>query len=501
MFHGKKNNEKYVVKSIQNFTRCQVISLSLFVFFVFQVLISISSYSGQNNSPKFGDYEAQRHWMEITYHLPITDWYRDTKDNNLTYWGLDYPPLTAYHSLFLGFVSDKINKDWVALHESHGFQGLNHKLFMRSSVIVSNIFLYGTSLVFFHNTKTNGSLKKYLSMLLYPCLLLIDCGHFQYNHVALGLTIWAFFMLQRNKFFSGAFFFVMALNFKQISLYYSLPFFVYILSKCRSYTTNGKLSYLRFFQNIFLMGIITILSFLILWFPFCQDINDAKNVISRIFPVSRGIFEDKVASFWCVFSVIFRNLRHIPHEIMVPICTLCVLLCCMPSLIMLYKRTTKFNMIRALFCCSSAFFLFSYHVHEKSILFPGAIMTLYIPYDSTLALWFLIISSLSVYPLLLIDNIPESIFIIFAYYITFMFTDNNKNYSKKTIITIHCSIILGFIVTLSTFFLPHIPRYPYIYQLLVATYSFIHFIVFYVLFNFIDEVSLNAKSINTKKNK
>lgn len=23
----------------------------------------------------FGDFEAQRHWMEITYHLPVQEWF------------------------------------------------------------------------------------------------------------------------------------------------------------------------------------------------------------------------------------------------------------------------------------------------------------------------------------------------------------------------------------------------------------------------------------------
>ena len=48
----------------------------------------------------FGDLEAQRHWMEITSHLPIKDWY----SYDVQYWGLDYPPLTAYHSYILGKV-------------------------------------------------------------------------------------------------------------------------------------------------------------------------------------------------------------------------------------------------------------------------------------------------------------------------------------------------------------------------------------------------------------
>ena len=30
---------------------------------------------GAGKPPMFGDYEAQRHWMEITYNLPAKEWY------------------------------------------------------------------------------------------------------------------------------------------------------------------------------------------------------------------------------------------------------------------------------------------------------------------------------------------------------------------------------------------------------------------------------------------
>lgn len=56
--------------------------------------------------------------MEITVHLPITRWYF----YDLQYWGLDYPPLTAYHSWLLGklYVSvpnamdNKLTNQWLA---------------------------------------------------------------------------------------------------------------------------------------------------------------------------------------------------------------------------------------------------------------------------------------------------------------------------------------------------------------------------------------------------
>lgn len=33
----------------------------------------------------YGDFEAQRHWLEITRHLPVGQWYW----YDLPYWGLD----------------------------------------------------------------------------------------------------------------------------------------------------------------------------------------------------------------------------------------------------------------------------------------------------------------------------------------------------------------------------------------------------------------------------
>jgi alpha-1,3-glucosyltransferase len=63
-------------------------------------ILILSRPTGHDTPPMFGDYEAQRHWMELTVHLPVKEWY--TYD--LQYWGLDYPPLTAYFSWLCGTV-------------------------------------------------------------------------------------------------------------------------------------------------------------------------------------------------------------------------------------------------------------------------------------------------------------------------------------------------------------------------------------------------------------
>ena len=38
-------------------------------------LVGLHPYSGAGTPPRFGDYEAQRHWMEITVNLPVDQWY------------------------------------------------------------------------------------------------------------------------------------------------------------------------------------------------------------------------------------------------------------------------------------------------------------------------------------------------------------------------------------------------------------------------------------------
>lgn len=32
-------------------------------------------FAGAGKPPMYGDYEAQRHWQEITYNLPIRQWW------------------------------------------------------------------------------------------------------------------------------------------------------------------------------------------------------------------------------------------------------------------------------------------------------------------------------------------------------------------------------------------------------------------------------------------
>jgi alpha-1,3-glucosyltransferase len=81
-----------------NASQWLVLPLVLTAAALFRWAVGFWPYSGFRAPPMHGDFEAQRHWMEVAANLPVADWYF----HDLEWWGLDYPPLTAYHSWVLG---------------------------------------------------------------------------------------------------------------------------------------------------------------------------------------------------------------------------------------------------------------------------------------------------------------------------------------------------------------------------------------------------------------
>lgn len=91
----------------------------------------------------------------------------------------------------------------------------------------------------------NDYLVCLLLVLLNPTLTLIDYGHFQYNSISIGLLqLSIYFLLVYNDdherkstgsigaLVLASMFFTLALNYKQMELYHSLPIFFYLLAIC-----------------------------------------------------------------------------------------------------------------------------------------------------------------------------------------------------------------------------------------------------------------------------
>ncbi|KAG0188112.1 hypothetical protein DFQ28_005366 [Apophysomyces sp. BC1034] len=362
--------------------------------------VALNPYSGYNTPPMYGDYEAQRHWMEITTHLPTSQWYR----YDLPWWGLDYPPLTAFHSWFCGIM--QINPAWFALDSSRGFESPESKFFMRSTVFVSEALVYVPAVLVFCQILygAEGYLKKYIAailILMQPALLMIDHGHFQYNSVMLGLSLWAINGLLTKHYILGSIFFCASLAFKQMALYYAPAVFAFLLGKC------FKHGFTLFLE----LGVTVIVTFGIAFAPWITSLDDLLQVVHRIFPVARGLYEDKVANVWCALNIVVKLRQLLSLETTLRISLLVTLAAVIPISINLGLSPSRRRFIYALVNSSLAFFLFSFQVHEKSILLPALPITLLIIEEPVAVSIFMRAAMFSMFPLLKRDGLALPYFV------------------------------------------------------------------------------------------
>lgn len=105
----------------------------------FRVLVSVNRHSGQEKPPLHGDFEAQRHWMEVAVNLPASQWYSNSSVNDMAYWGLDYPPLAGYLAWALGQGFARVLPESVALMTSRGLETDAVKLGMRLTVYLVDL--------------------------------------------------------------------------------------------------------------------------------------------------------------------------------------------------------------------------------------------------------------------------------------------------------------------------------------------------------------------------
>jgi alpha-1,3-glucosyltransferase len=488
--------------SVWNFlSRNGVIWIVLISIFL-RCLVGLGSYSGYANPPKFGDYEAQRHWMEITYNLPSSKWYTNSTANDLGYWGIDYPPLTAWHSYILGWSSALLEPSSMTLYESRGYETTTHKVFMRMSVIISELITFIPAVICFVNIYYKHLRVEYryataLLLINNPCFLIIDHGHFQYNNVMLGLVVWSIVFLLKNQLIFSAVLFTLALNFKQMSLYYALPMGVVLLKK--SYDLSLKNS--RFlpsdkktlvFISEFVFTIVNIfgacvLTTLAIWSPYIGSTSEMLQVLKRIFPFQRGLFEDKVATFWCTASIFIKFREIFSVSAMGLICGIVTLSVCLPSLYYLLKSPSPFRQFLYSLNISMAFFLFSFHVHEKTILLPLLGISLYmILEDPSKYRLLTTVSMFSMYPLLVKDGLRlQYLTLQILYWV--ISGEFVKSMEYFTVSMKRWNLLYIGMIALHMLELVNPPtKYPYLFDLAISTFSFCVFCYVWVC-NYLQE--------------
>lgn len=225
----------------------------------------------------------------------------------------------------------------------------------------------------------------------------------------------------------GAVFFVLSLGFKQMALYYAPAIGSYLVAKCvlLGPKDGGKL-FIR-------LGLTTVATFILLFLPWIPPFASSPSAIldpvSRIFPFARGLFEDKVANFWCASNVVIKWRKWATQALLLKASATLTLLGFLPSVAVMGKAawdmktwgspagpgttmkapetkdssgsddkqspTSSHTPILpllpyALLNSSMSFFLFSFQVHEKTILLPLMPLTLLFSGatpDSAVFLW------------------------------------------------------------------------------------------------------------------
>lgn len=386
-----------------------VLSMILMAVGLFRWVTGFWQYSGYQTPPMHGDFEAQRHWMELTVHLPVTHWYF----HDLQWWGLDYPPLTAYHSWILGMLGTYIQPDWFALYLSRRSDDEGLKGFMRATVIVSELAVFIPAAILcirqlarLHNINSWESAIALTAFLMQPATILIDHGHFQYNTVMLGFQLASLASMLAGRRLWSCVFFVSALGFKQMALFYAPAVAAYLAGSC----IFPRIDIARFIG----MAIITVASFAALFLPLLLgtafDVYrgiplpaDAQSppllsaipfeipetawyqpyvvqllqAIHRIFPFARGLFEDKVANIWCAVHASGIHKLTVYDSTTLSRASLVLTLAAItpPCAILFFRPRT--NLLPLAFAATAwAFFLCGFQVHEKNVLLPLLPMTL-----------------------------------------------------------------------------------------------------------------------------
>ncbi|KAH0558581.1 hypothetical protein GP486_004770 [Trichoglossum hirsutum] len=357
-----------------------------------------------------------------------------------------------------------INPSWFALYSSRGLDDPSLKIYMRATVLVSEYLLYipaGVVLLRWlsrlEGVHTWDSSIALVALFMQPATLLIDHAHFQYNTVMLGFVLSSTASLMAGKLLWGCVFFVAALGFKQMALYYSPAVFAYLLGIC-------IFPRLRL-ERLFYIALATAFSFLLLFLPLILGaLHDARRgipsdpenedaiiptvhpllsslplpaglhinpgaiyypplhqlaqSIHRIFPFARGLFEDKVANLWCALNLVIK-LRNFSTATLKRLSLLATLMAIAPPCTILFFKPKKQLLPLGLATTAWGFFLCSFQVHEKSVLLPLLPMTVLLatrggltPSVRAWVGWANILGSWTMFPLLKRDELTIPYYVL-----------------------------------------------------------------------------------------
>ena len=285
---------------------------------------------------------------------------------------------------------------------------------MRATVIISEYLTYIPSAVLLNRqVSQSGGVNVWeasialVAILLQPSTILIDHAHFQYNTVMLGFVLFSLYSIYSEHYAWACVFFVAALSYKQMALYYAPAIAFYLIGV----SLSPKARPLR----LTIIILTTLVSFALVLAPILlgtfydqyrginppltqtdRQVNPLLSLLTpyidptahyypyllqltqlvhRIFPFARGIFEDKVPNAWNLIHLAHK-LNSYPIPLLQRLSTLATLIAIEPACMLISLFPHRELLPWALASCSWGFFLFSFQVHEKSVLLPLLPMTI-----------------------------------------------------------------------------------------------------------------------------
>ena len=350
-----------------------------------------------------------------------------------------------------------IDPSWFALDVSRGLEQQLLKVYMRATVVVSEYFSYIPAAIILNRKLAHvGGVSKWessialVAILMQPATILVDHGHFQYNTVMLGFVLASVSCMFSDHPIWACVFFVSALCYKQMALYYAPAVFAYLLGVCL--LPNLHLG------RLIGIALVTIVSFALMFSPLLlgslydahhgispplaitdREINplfalllpyiDAQSllypltlqltqIIHRVFPFARGLFEDKVANVWCAIHTLHK-LHEYPIPLLQRVSLFATLTAILPAFMMISLFPRKELLPWTLASTAWGFFLCSFQVHEKSVLLPLLPMTILLGGDGGLSVemrawvgWANMLGVWTMFPLLKRDELRVPYYVI-----------------------------------------------------------------------------------------
>lgn len=217
-------------------------------------------------------------------------------------WTLDYPPFFAYLEWAMAHLARCFEPAMLTLSASP-FMSAATLLFMRVSVIVTDLVYYYATYVWIHILNKNALLHSesgqtghfwtsspvFIQIVLFVFNighLMVDSVHFQYNGLLNGLFLLSMARMVSGQHHWAALWFSVLLNLKHIYLYAAPAYFLFLLLNVGLRTESQRIKINL--GALFKLGLIVVSVFALSFGPFFWT-GQMGHLLARLFPFQRGL--------------------------------------------------------------------------------------------------------------------------------------------------------------------------------------------------------------------